>query len=59
MNDLEITGAIRFEDYGGPIGSTINPKGSFRFKPIPLLTFRGSVGTTFRGPLAANVEPNS
>ncbi|MCA0903028.1 TonB-dependent receptor domain-containing protein [Qipengyuania aquimaris] len=56
---LELAGAIRFEDYGSPIGSTINPKGSIRFEATDWLTLRGSLGTTFRGPLAVNVAPNS
>ncbi|MBZ6379694.1 TonB-dependent receptor [Pacificimonas flava] len=55
---LELTGALRYEDYGDPVGSTLNPKGSFRWEPLEFLTFRGSIGTTFRGPLASNVDPN-
>jgi outer membrane receptor protein involved in Fe transport len=55
---LELSAAVRFEDYGSPIGSTINPKGSARFEVTDWLTLRGSVGTTFRGPLASNVSPN-
>ncbi|GAA4050771.1 TonB-dependent receptor domain-containing protein [Parerythrobacter jejuensis] len=56
---IEIQGAVRFEDYGQPVGSTINPKGSIRFEATDWLTFRGSVGTTFRGPIASQVSPNS
>jgi len=56
---LELSGAIRYEDYGSPIGSTLNPKGSARFEATEWLTLRGSVGTTFRGPLAANVADTS
>ena len=55
---LELAAAVRFEDYGSPVGSTINPKGSIRFEATDWLTLRGSVGTTFRGPLASNVSPN-
>ncbi|MDG6078854.1 TonB-dependent receptor [Erythrobacter litoralis] len=55
---IEIDGAIRFEDYGDPVGSTINPKGSARFEVTDFLTFRGSIGTTFRGPLAVDVADN-
>ncbi|WP_095012725.1 TonB-dependent receptor [Tsuneonella mangrovi] len=58
LDNLELDGAIRFEDYGQPIGSTINPKASLRFQATDFLTFRGSIGTTFRGPLAGNVDPN-
>ncbi|MFZ4604227.1 MAG: TonB-dependent receptor plug domain-containing protein, partial [Caulobacterales bacterium] len=42
--------AVRHEDYGGAIGSTTNPKLSLRFEPTKGLVFRGSAGTTFRGP---------
>ncbi|QYJ06810.1 TonB-dependent receptor domain-containing protein [Qipengyuania flava] len=55
---LELAAAVRYEDYGSPVGSTINPKGSIRFEATDWLTLRGSVGTTFRGPLASNVSPN-
>ena len=55
---LELDGAIRFEDYGDPIGSTVNPKASVRFEATDFLTLRGSIGTTFRGPLASNVSDN-
>lgn len=56
---LEITAAARFEDYGGSIGSTFNPKGAVRWEPTDWLVLRGSVGTTFRGPLAAQVSNNA
>lgn len=55
---IELSAAIRYEDYGDPIGSTINPKGSVRFEATDWLTLRGSVGTTFRGPLPSDVSPN-
>ena len=55
---LEITGAARFEDYGGSVGSTFNPKGTVRWEPTDWLVLRGSVGTTFRGPIANQVANN-
>jgi iron complex outermembrane receptor protein len=55
---LEITGAARFEDYGGSVGSTFNPKGTVRWNPTDWLVLRGSVGTTFRGPQANQVANN-
>lgn len=42
--------AVRYEDYGGSVGSTTNPKLSLRWQALEWLTLRGSVGTTFRGP---------
>ena len=56
---LEVNGAIRYEDYGGSVGSTINPRGAVRWEPTDFLVLRGSAGTTFRGPLATQVSPNS
>jgi iron complex outermembrane recepter protein len=56
---LEVNGAIRYEDYGGSVGSTINPRGAIRWEPTDFLVLRGSAGTTFRGPLATQVSPNS
>lgn len=52
---FEIIGAIRYEDYGNPVGSTINPKISARWEVSPWLTFRGSIGDTFRGPLPSDL----
>lgn len=42
--------ALRYEDYGGAVGSTVDPKLSLRFQPFEWVTVRGSVSTTFRGP---------
>jgi iron complex outermembrane recepter protein len=46
---LEITGAIRLDDYSG-FGTTINPKVSAKFQPFDWLMFRGSYNTGFRVP---------
>ena len=56
---IEISAAARFEAYGGSIGSTFNPKGAIRWNPAEWLVLRGSVGTTFRAPLASQVANNS
>jgi iron complex outermembrane receptor protein len=55
---LEFTGAARYEDYGGSVGGTFNPKGAVRWNPTDWLVLRGSAGTTFRGPLANQVVNN-
>lgn len=55
IDGLELTGAIRFEDYGGQVGSTINPKLSARWQLTDFLALRGSVGDTFRGPLPSDL----
>lgn len=54
---LEVNLALRYEDYGEPIGSTLDPKASLRFEATDWLVVRGSIGTTFRAPLAGQVLP--
>jgi len=46
---LEVTGAVRYDDYTG-FGSTTNPKVTFRFVPMQEVLFRGSYNTGFRVP---------
>ena len=49
--------AARYEDYGGDIGSTFDPKLSVRWQIAEPFAVRGSVGTTFRGPALTQVAP--
>lgn len=49
--------AIRHEDYGGETGSTTNPQIRAKWQVTDHVALRGSVGTTFRGPTAANRAP--
>lgn len=51
--------AARFEDYGGDIGSTFDPKLSLRWQLVDSFALRGSVGTTFRGPALAQTDDSS
>ncbi len=51
--------AARYEDYGGDVGSTFDPKLSARWQIVPQFAVRGSVGTTFRGPALTQVAPGS
>lgn len=57
VDSVNVQGAVRYEDYGGGVGSTINPKLTGRWEVADFLTVRGSVGTTFRGPIPATVAP--
>lgn len=56
FDGLEIIGAARYEDYGSPVGSTFNPKATARWQVADFFALRGSVGTTFRGPLPNDLE---
>ena len=42
--------SLRFEDYRGEIGSSLDPKVALRWQATGGLALRGSLGTTFRGP---------
>lgn len=42
--------AARYEDYGGAVGSTFNPKASIRWQALSWMAVRASAGSTFRGP---------
>ncbi|MGE5567339.1 MAG: TonB-dependent receptor domain-containing protein, partial [Parcubacteria group bacterium] len=57
--DIQAQLAARYEDYGGNVGSTFDPKLSVRWQVVEWLAFRGSVGTTFRGPPRTQLAPGS
>ncbi len=58
-NKFNIQAAARFEDYGGDVGSTFDPKVSARWQVAPWLALRGSAGSTFRGPPLVQLAPNN
>ena len=47
---FELQAALRYDDYSGRVGSTVNPKLGMRWQPIPELLVRASAGTGFRAP---------
>ena len=47
---LNISAALRYEDYGNSGGSTIDPKISGKFDLTDFLSLRGSYGTSFQAP---------
>lgn len=53
---FEVNGAVRYEDYGGAVGATFNPKLNARWQVTDWLALRGSVGDTFRGPLPSDLS---
>ena len=59
LDNLEVSAAIRHEEFGGSVGSTTNPRVSGRWKVMDWLAIRGSVGTTFRAPSQAALTPGS
>ena len=48
--NLDVQLALRYEDYGGTVGSTVDPKIAARWQATDALALRGSFGTAFRGP---------
>lgn len=58
-HSLQVQVALRYEDYGGATGSTLNPKIAVRWQATDWLTLRGSAGSTFRGPPVTTLNTNS
>ncbi len=49
-DNLDMQFAVRYEDYGGEIGSTFDPKVAAKWQLTDNLALRGSAQTSFRGP---------
>jgi len=58
-DDLTLTLAVRYEDYGGNIGATTNPKVAIRWQAADWLAFRASAGSTFRAPPQTQIAPGA
>jgi iron complex outermembrane receptor protein len=56
-NSFDVSLAVRYEAYGGSVGSTTDPKLSLRWQPLDWLAFRGSASTTFRAPVLPTLDP--
>lgn len=56
---LDFNAALRYEDYGGSIGDTVDPKFSFLYRPLNALSFRASYSTSFRAPSLFQVNGQS
>jgi iron complex outermembrane recepter protein len=54
LDNLDVQLAVRYEDYGGDTGDTLDPKISLRWQATEWLALRGSAGSTFRGPTPVN-----
>ncbi|MEO0367806.1 MAG: TonB-dependent receptor, partial [Pseudomonadota bacterium] len=49
-DNLELSAALRYEDYGGAVGDTLDPKVSLLYQPSDTLSLRGSFSSSFRAP---------
>ncbi|MEJ6011757.1 TonB-dependent receptor domain-containing protein [Novosphingobium aquae] len=54
FQELRLSVAGRYDDYGGQIGDTFNPKIGLTWKPIDALTLRGNWGKSFNAPSLAD-----
>lgn len=59
MGALELSLAVRFEEYGGGTGNTTDPKISFLWMPNQDLSVRGSFQTSFKAPGLAQLGGSS
>lgn len=58
-DNFEMQLAGRYEDFGGNVGSTFNPKVSAKWQIVDSFAVRGSTSTTFRAPSVSNIQPSS
>ncbi len=58
-DNLEAQLAGRYENFGGNVGSTFNPKLSVKWQVVDAFALRGSASTTFRAPSVSNIQPSS
>ena len=56
IENIETQIALRYEDYGGQIGSALTPKFAISWRPIDTLLLRGSYSQSFRAPNIGVVE---
>lgn len=56
IDNVETQFALRYEDYGGNIGSEVTPKVALSWRPVDTLLLRGSFSQSFRAPNVGIVE---
>jgi iron complex outermembrane receptor protein len=54
IRELRLSLAGRYDDYGGTIGHTFNPKFALTWKPIDAVTLRANWGKSFNAPSLAD-----
>lgn len=57
--NIDVQLAVRYEDYGGQIGDTIDPKIAARWQLTDMVALRSSASTTFRAPSLNQTTGNS
>ncbi len=56
FENVDVQVATRFEDYGGEIGSTFDPKVAAKWQVNDNLALRGSAQTSFKGPTLNQID---
>ena len=56
IENVETQIALRYEDYGGLIGSEVSPKIALSWRPMDTLLVRGSFSQSFRAPNVTIIE---
>ncbi len=56
IENVETQIALRYEDYGGRIGSEVSPKIAMSWRPVDTLLLRGSFSQSFRAPNITIIE---
>lgn len=54
FRSLSLSASGRYDDYGGAVGGTFNPKFGFNWKPVEGIRFRGAWGKAFNAPSLAD-----
>jgi outer membrane receptor protein involved in Fe transport len=58
-DDVELTAAIRYEDYGGDVGSTTDPKIGARWEVNDKFALRATYGSSFQSPTVDQTSTSS
>ncbi|MBV1774421.1 TonB-dependent receptor [Burkholderiaceae bacterium DAT-1] len=58
LNELELTGAARFDHYSD-YGNSRTPKLGFKFMPNDTIAFRGTYGESFRAPSLSQISKSA
>jgi len=53
FKQLEVDGAVRYDNYNNGVGGSTTPKFSVKYKPVDMLALRGTWGKGFRAPSPA------
>lgn len=56
---LDLSAAVRYEDFGGTVGSTVDPKVSLLARPFDGFAIRGTYSTSFRSPTVFQTQGSS